>query len=68
MTNSSQPTPPDEMPDSPAAIHRYLACEKCGKRMLVEIAEGIKQHRCPVCAARFTSVYEDGELSVIFTE
>ena len=58
---------PDEGSGETPAIHRYITCEKCGKRMLVEISAGAREHRCPVCQAMFTTIFENGHLTTVFT-
>ena len=65
-------TPSNDAPATDAAVpagaapamYRYINCEKCGKRMLVEIREGIQAHRCPVCQAVLQTTFRDGQLTV----
>lgn len=47
-------------------LHRYVSCEACGKRMLVDIEAGIHAHRCPVCGVGFVTDYSDAGLSLHF--
>ena len=54
----------DKTTHTGATLHRYVACEKCGKRMLVEVNEGKQHHRCPVCGAEFVTSLARGQLSV----
>mgnify|MGYP003589911035 CR=1 FL=1 len=51
-----------------ATLHRYVACEACGKRMLLAIEEGTHEHRCPVCGLRFLTTRQHGQVSVRFDE
>jgi LSD1 subclass zinc finger protein len=50
--------------NSAPAVHRYIICEHCGKRMLVEIREGAQNHRCPVCQANLQTHFQAGQLTV----
>ena len=58
--------PLDESPDTTAnqAIFRYITCEKCGKRLLVETQTGTQTHRCPICQAMLQTTFCDGHLTV----
>lgn len=53
--------------DTPqASAHKNVICEKCGKRMLIEVSGETREYRCPVCKATFHASLNDGELSVRF--
>ena len=45
---------------------KTVLCQKCGKRMLIDVSAGSGTHRCPVCKAAFQIVCHAGEISVIF--
>ncbi|SDH80863.1 hypothetical protein [Propionivibrio dicarboxylicus] len=47
-------------------LHRYIGCEACGKRMLVDIEAGAHAHCCPVCGVSFVTDYTAAGLSVRF--
>ena len=64
-------TPPEcqaesAFPPTLGLRYRYISCEKCGKRMLVEIVDGTHHHRCPVCQAEFVTRHQSGQLEIVF--
>ena len=63
---SDNSNPPERKDPALPALHRYIACEACGKRMLVDIEAGSHAHRCPVCGAGFIADYTEAGLSVRF--
>lgn len=60
----------DEEPQKPVqnTAFKMVICEKCGKRMLVEVSEVSRSHRCPVCKVSFRTTWQDGILTVVFEE
>ena len=49
-----------------APMHKTVLCQKCGKRMLIEVGEGQRIHRCPVCKVAFQVFCQAGVMTVIF--
>lgn len=45
---------------------KSIICPKCGKRMLIEVDETRREHRCPICKAAFLARLQDAVLSVEF--
>jgi len=50
------------------AQFKNILCQKCGKRMLIEVDDVPREHRCPVCQAVFIASLQAGELNVDFPE
>lgn len=53
------------VPDS-TPMHKTVLCQKCGKRMLIEVGAGQNTHRCPVCKAIFQVFCQAGAMTVVF--
>lgn len=68
LLNESPQRPTTETDDAPIRSHHYINCEICGKRMLVEVAEGSHRHRCPICGRGFETIFENQRLTVIFDD
>ncbi len=49
-----------------APMYKNVLCQKCGKRILIEVGEGQSTHRCPVCKALFQVSCRDGVVTVAF--
>ena len=58
--------PPENQDIALPVLHRYISCEACGKRMLVDIEAGAHAHCCPVCGVSFVTDYTEAGLSVRF--
>jgi uncharacterized CHY-type Zn-finger protein len=54
-----------KVPDS-TPMHKTVLCQKCGKRMLIDVAAGQSSHRCPVCKAAFQVFCQGAAMRVVF--
>lgn len=54
-----------KMPDA-APMYKTVLCQKCGKRMLIEVREGQSTHRCPVCKVAFQVSCQQGVVTTVF--
>ncbi|MEI7611279.1 MAG: hypothetical protein WCK63_00145 [Betaproteobacteria bacterium] len=62
----------NEMPEGASqefmadSVFKMVICQKCGKRMLLEVGAESRQHRCPVCRVLFQTTWENGALTVVY--
>lgn len=57
-----------EPPASSAPTHKIIACQKCEQRLRIELSFHQRELICPTCKVSFTTIYQDGVLSVVFAE
>lgn len=59
---------PQEPQANSAPTHKIIVCQKCEQRLRVELSLCQRELSCPTCKVSFTTIYQDGVLSVVFAE
>jgi RNA polymerase subunit RPABC4/transcription elongation factor Spt4 len=57
---------PNQPPPTTEPAHKIIECQKCHRRLRIELISEERQQSCPACNAEFTTAYRDGVLSIVF--
>lgn len=64
-----QPNASQQEPQaSSAPTHKIIVCQRCEQRLRIELSFRQRELSCPACKVSFTTIYQDGVLSVVFAE